>query len=203
MVACQTSSKGSGPGNAANLSTETNGGQPVGKQGNMDICSTYGDLARLCRQGSFLDVNQVFYNMPTQDGVSWITMISGYAQQGMLTQDLASWTMKISGYVKQGYTEETFKLFYQMHADDLKTDKAALSAFSLCVRCEARQGHFHTALNECASLAVLDKGERVHACIVKAGLEKDVFVGNVLVGMYSKSGSLQDAPQAFDNISYV
>jgi pentatricopeptide repeat protein len=38
----------------------------------------------------------------------------------MLTQDLVSWTMMISGYVKQGYTEETFKLFYQMHADDLK-----------------------------------------------------------------------------------
>jgi pentatricopeptide repeat protein len=49
-----------------------------------------------------------------------------------LTQDLASWMMT-SGYVKQGYTEETFKLFYQMHADDLKTDKATLSAFSLCV----------------------------------------------------------------------
>ncbi len=50
-----------------------------------------------------------------------------------LTQDLASWTMMTSGYVKQGYTEEIFKLFYQMHADDLKTDKATLSAFSLCV----------------------------------------------------------------------
>jgi hypothetical protein len=47
------------------------------------------------------------------------------------------------------------------------------------------------------------QGKRVHACIVKAGLEKDVFVGNVLVNMYSKSGSLQDAHQAFDNISYV
>jgi hypothetical protein len=32
-----------GPGNAANLSSETNGGKPVGKQGNMDICGTYGD----------------------------------------------------------------------------------------------------------------------------------------------------------------
>jgi hypothetical protein len=62
---------------------------------------------------------------------------------------------------------------------------------------------FNTALNACASLAVLDKGKRVHACIVKAGLEKDVSVGNVLVDMYSKSGSLQDARQAFDNISYV
>jgi hypothetical protein len=50
---------------------------------------------------------------------------------------------------------------------------------------------------------VLDKGKRVHACILKAGLEKDVFVGNVLVNMYSKSGSLQDAHQTFDNISYV
>ncbi|CAK9876804.1 unnamed protein product [Sphagnum jensenii] len=107
-----------------------------------------------CR--SILDVNQVFYNMPTQDGVSWITMISGYAQQGyseqafylfglMQQEGLKQWCPPYNwksrnnsetgheGYVKQGYTEETFKLVYQMHADDLKTDKATLSAFSLCV----------------------------------------------------------------------
>jgi hypothetical protein len=51
MVVCQTFSKGSSPGNVANLSTGTNGRQPVSKQGKQDICGTYGDLARLCRPG--------------------------------------------------------------------------------------------------------------------------------------------------------
>jgi pentatricopeptide repeat protein len=60
---------------------------------------------------------------------------------------------------------------------------------------------FNTVLNACASLAVLDKGRQVHACIIKAGFERDVFVGNALVDMYSKAGSLEDARQAFDNIS--
>jgi len=50
---------------------------------------------------------------------------------------------------------------------------------------------------------MLDKGKRVHACIVKVGLEKDVFVGNVFVDIYSKSTNLQDACQTCDNISYV
>ncbi len=58
-------------------------------------------------------------------------------------------------------------------------------------------------LNACASLVMLDKGKRVHACIVKVGLEKDVFVENVFVDIYSKSTNLQDACQTCDNISYV
>jgi len=51
MVVCQTFSKGSSPGNVANLSTGTNGRQPVIKQGKQDICGTHGDLDRLCRPG--------------------------------------------------------------------------------------------------------------------------------------------------------
>jgi len=51
-----------------------------------------------CR--SIVDVNQVFYNMPTLDGVSWITMISGYAQQG--------------------YGEQAFYLFGLMQQEGLK-----------------------------------------------------------------------------------
>jgi hypothetical protein len=60
---------------------------------------------------------------------------------------------------------------------------------------------FKNVLNTGVNLAVLDKGKQVHACIVKAALESLVFVENAFVDMYSKSQSLQDVHQAFDNIS--
>jgi hypothetical protein len=45
---------------------------------------------------------------------------------------------------------------------------------------------FKNVLNAGVKLAVLDKGKQVHACIVKAALERLVFVGNAFVDMYSK-----------------
>ncbi|CAM6026767.1 unnamed protein product [Sphagnum balticum] len=180
MVACQTSSEGSGPGNAANLSTETNGGQPVDKQGNMDICSTYGDLARLCRQGGVLHTIGSPGTTLKQGPKVHSRIVEAELESTMSSSERG---MKIH-VVRAGFGSNTS---FRKCLEGVKPDKVT----------------FNTALNACASLAVLDKGKRVHACIVKAGLEKDVFVGNFLVNMYSKSGSLQDARQAFDNISYV
>jgi pentatricopeptide repeat protein len=100
-------------------------------------------------------------------------------------RDAISWTAMISACAQHGLGKEAINLFWQMEQEGVKPDKVT----------------FNTVLNACASLAVLDKGRQVHACIIKAGFERDVFVGNALVDMYSKAGSLEDARQAFDNIS--
>jgi pentatricopeptide repeat protein len=91
----------------------------------------------------------------------------------------------ISACAQHGLGKEAISLFWQMEQEGVKPDKVT----------------FNTVLNACASLAALDKGRQVHACIIEAGFERDVFVGNALVDMYSKAGSLEDARQAFDNIS--
>ncbi|CAM6030470.1 unnamed protein product [Sphagnum balticum] len=100
-------------------------------------------------------------------------------------RDVISWTAMISACMQHGLGKEAINLFWQMEQEGVKPDKVT----------------FNTVLNACASLAVLDKGRQVHACIIEAGFERDVFVGNALVDMYSKAGSLQDAREAFDNIS--
>eukprot|EP01018_Ginkgo_biloba_P012654 Gb_23605 [translate_table: standard] len=55
-------------------------------------------------------------------------------------------------------------------------------------------------LQECAHLKVLAEGKRVHAHITQAGLQTDVFVGNNLVSMYVKCGSLAVGRKVFDKM---
>jgi len=52
---------------------------------------------------------------------------------------------------------------------------------------------FVGVLNACASILVLEEGWCVHQEIVEFGWDSDVFVGNSLVDMYAKCGSIEDA----------
>ncbi|CAM6034992.1 unnamed protein product [Sphagnum compactum] len=159
-------------------------------------------ISMYVRCGSMVDAHQIFDNLPQRDVVSWTAIIGRYSQQHMYARcgsvedarkvfdklprrDVISWTAMISAYTQHGLGKEAINLFWQMEQEGVKPDKVT----------------FNTVLNACASLAVLDKGRQVHACIIEGGFERDVFVGNALVDMYSKAGSLEDARQAFDNIS--
>ena len=55
-------------------------------------------------------------------------------------------------------------------------------------------------LNPCASAGALEWVKEVHRHALRAGLESDARVGNALVHMYAKSGSIDDARQVFDRI---
>jgi hypothetical protein len=52
---------------------------------------------------------------------------------------------------------------------------------------------FVGVLNACASIIALEEGRCVHHQIIQSGLESDVFVGNSLLDMYAKCGSIEDA----------
>jgi hypothetical protein len=48
-------------------------------------------------------------------------------------------------------------------------------------------------LNACASMIALEEIRCIHHQIIQIGLESDVFLGNSLVDMYAKCGSIEDA----------
>ncbi len=48
-------------------------------------------------------------------------------------------------------------------------------------------------LNACASVVALDKGMHTHELIIENGCESDVCVGNSVIDMYTKRGSMDDA----------
>lgn len=104
----------------------------------------------------------------------------------MLVRDVISWTTMIRGYAKCGCGALAFKLFLQMEQEGFVPD--AITYISI--------------LDPCASTGALEwewvKELHVHA--VKGGLESDVRVGNALIRMYAKSGSLDDARLFFDRM---
>ncbi len=59
---------------------------------------------------------------------------------------------------------------------------------------------FVAVLNACASMVALEEGRHAHEQIIQSGLELDVFVGNSLVDMYAKCGSMEDARSVFNKM---
>eukprot|EP00253_Pinus_taeda_P001206 PITA_01206 len=59
---------------------------------------------------------------------------------------------------------------------------------------------FAVFLQDCAHLNDLAEGKRIHSSITLTGYPLDNFLGNNLLSMYMKSGSLIDARQVFDEM---
>ncbi|KAJ7518408.1 hypothetical protein O6H91_21G067500 [Diphasiastrum complanatum] len=55
-------------------------------------------------------------------------------------------------------------------------------------------------LRECSSQKALPEGRRVHAHIIRAGLEQDTFLANLLLTMYSKCNDMEHAFSIFDSL---
>jgi pentatricopeptide repeat protein len=59
---------------------------------------------------------------------------------------------------------------------------------------------FFPVLNACASLRALEEGRCALKQIIQSGWDSDAFVGNSLVDMYAKCGSMEDAQRVFNNM---
>jgi pentatricopeptide repeat protein len=57
------------------------------------------------------------------------------------------------------------------------------------------------ALNACVSLVALEEGRSIYQQIIQSGCESVTFVGNSLVDMYAKCGSMEDACKVFNKMS--
>ncbi|KAJ7552692.1 hypothetical protein O6H91_06G065100 [Diphasiastrum complanatum] len=73
---------------------------------------------------------------------------------------------------------------------------------------QMRQSHvqpdvytYAAILNACACCSALEEGKLVHTHILESGLKSDIFLGNCLVDMYSKCGSLEAARRVFNEMS--
>jgi pentatricopeptide repeat protein len=86
--------------------------------------------------------------------------------------------------VKCSQGQEALELFQQMQQD-----------------VQPNSVTFVGVLNACASVLALEEGRSVHQQISRSGCECDVFVGNSLVDMYAKCGSLEDAWGVFNKMA--
>jgi len=103
----------------------------------------------------------------------------------MSTRNVVSWTAMILGLVKCGKGQKALELSQQMEQE----------------RVQPNQITFVGLLNACASVSALEEGRRVHKQIIERGCESNIFVGNSLVDMYAKCGSIEDAQRVFDRMT--
>ena len=59
---------------------------------------------------------------------------------------------------------------------------------------------FSCVLPACANLVTLHEGMEVYEHIIRGGFHSNMFVGNSLINMYAKCGSIEDACKVFDKI---
>ncbi|XP_057832473.2 pentatricopeptide repeat-containing protein At3g13880 [Cryptomeria japonica] len=100
----------------------------------------------------------------------------------LLKCDIVSWNAMVAGYAQNGHSEQALKLFQQALREGIKSDEIT----------------FNIILSVSANIAALEQGKQVHTYTIKTGFEPRVVVGNALVGMYAKCGSIDDACKMFE-----
>lgn len=84
-------------------------------------------------------------------------------------------------------------------ASNIKSTEKALEQDQQCIRSDSYS--YGRLLQSSANMKSIALGKKVHARVMKAGLECDMFMENKLVNMYAKCGFLKEARHVFDRIS--
>ncbi|CAL9764538.1 unnamed protein product, partial [Musa acuminata subsp. burmannicoides] len=105
----------------------------------------------------------------------------------MPDKDVVAWNVMLSSYARLGMMRLAEQLFEEIplrNLHGLKPDKVMVV----------------TMLSAIADLGMLDSGKWFHEYVKKNEIAIDAYVGNALVDMYAKCGSIQDARLVFDEI---
>ncbi|GAB4848254.1 Pentatricopeptide repeat-containing protein At2g13600 [Ancistrocladus abbreviatus] len=151
--------------------------------------------------GRINEARWIFDKMPVRNVVSETSMVSGYAKGAslkaaeslfvkMMDRNIVASNALMAGYIENGENEEAINLFCS-----LKRDSVWPSHYT-----------FANLLNACSNLADLKFGRQVHTHVLKhgfrfqAGPESNIFVGNALIDMYMKCGSVEEGWWVFKNM---
>ncbi|KAF8408568.1 hypothetical protein HHK36_004631 [Tetracentron sinense] len=104
---------------------------------------------------------------------------------GILDRRIGLWNAMIAGYAQNGLDEEALRLFTEMEevAKISPNPTTMASVLPACVRCEA-----------------FSHKESIHGYVVKWGFERDRYVQNALMDMYSRMGKLEVSQKIFNRM---
>lgn len=124
------------------------------------------------------------------------TLVDMYVRCGALSKaqevfdklrirSVVSWTTLLAGYAEQSHGDIVFKFLERMQLEGVLPDAVAL----VCT------------LQACGTIGATGIGQDMHAEIERRGLlENNLVVGNTLVDMYAKCGSISRAHEVFDKL---
>mgnify|MGYP000686320671 CR=1 FL=1 len=99
-------------------------------------------------------------------------------------QDIVTWNAMIAGYAQYKHGQEAAQLYRKIRTHGLASDKIT------CI----------SVLKACTSMAALELGKLVHARIRELGCEFELAIGNTLIDMYTRCGSMGDATTVFNEM---
>ncbi|KAI4303583.1 hypothetical protein MLD38_039192 [Melastoma candidum] len=103
----------------------------------------------------------------------------------MQVKNVVSWNAMILGLARQGKFGDALKVFKNMQSAGVEPDDVTIVG----------------VLNSCANLGLLESGKWVHAYLRKNKIWPDSFIGNALVDMYAKCGSIDRALSVFEGMT--
>uniref|UniRef100_A0ACD5XT27 Uncharacterized protein n=1 Tax=Avena sativa TaxID=4498 RepID=A0ACD5XT27_AVESA len=103
---------------------------------------------------------------------------------GLDSKNGVSWNALISGFSRKGDGETALKAFAEMQRNGF----------------EATHFTYSSLFNAIARLGALEQGKWVHAHMIKSRQKLTAFLGNTILDMYAKSGSMVDAKKVFDRV---
>ena len=162
---------------------------------------TFSSLLAGCKSSENLELGKCVHRHFTESGLELDvsvgnSLISMYIRCGSMDdalqvfqslphRDVMTWTAMIAGYAQHEEGSRAFELFWQMQREGVLPIKAT----------------FSSVLKACTNPAAFDEGRNVLKYILKKGYDLDVGVGNTLISMYVRGGSISDAREIFDNMS--
>lgn len=103
---------------------------------------------------------------------------------GLSSPDVVSYTALISAFAKSNRESDAIELFFAMRSSGIVPNEYSFVAI----------------LTACIRIFELELGLQVHALAIKMGYLECVFVANVLMALYGKSGCLDFVIQLFDEM---
>ncbi|PKI71459.1 hypothetical protein CRG98_008132, partial [Punica granatum] len=103
---------------------------------------------------------------------------------GLDRKNEVSWNALIAGHARMGEAELALSLFSEMLRADFKPSPFTYSSM----------------FGALSSMGFLEQGKWVHAHMIKSDPQLSTYVGNTLLDMYAKSGSIDDAEKVFNRL---
>ncbi|PSS18067.1 Pentatricopeptide repeat-containing protein [Actinidia chinensis var. chinensis] len=151
------------------------------------------------KQGAIRDAESLFSEMESKNIVSWNALMSSYVESGlcdeafivfselensMVRPNVISWSAVIDGFAAKGRGKESLELFRQMQLANISANSITISSI----------------LSVCAESSALGLGREIHGHVIRAIMDRNILVGNGLINMYTKCGSLNEALLVFGKI---
>ncbi|KAH7314598.1 hypothetical protein KP509_21G010300 [Ceratopteris richardii] len=135
----------------------------------------------------------------TRDNFVCSTLVDLYAKFGLLGhaqevfdklrfKDLVAWNALITGYSDHGCAEDALECFEKLQAEPVSPNAIT---YVCCMKA-------------CGMVGALDVGREIHSELARMCLlHKDSLVGNTLVDMYAKCGSLKEADEVLLDLGHA